>query len=71
MNYKELYERMAIDAKITPKQAEKVLYTFATILMKQLKMGRRVVATNFGTFFMENGNVHFKPSKTLLDFINS
>ncbi len=70
MNYKEFYKRMAEDAKITPKQAEAVIHAFASIVMKQLKMGRYVTATNFGTFFVEDGNMHFKPSKTLLNAVN-
>jgi DNA-binding protein HU-beta len=50
MNKAALIERLAADAAVTRKQAEAMLESLVNIIISELKAGREVTLTGFGTF---------------------
>ena len=70
-NYSTMLEVIANDVRISAAQVETIFGAFYNFVARSLKMGRRVVITNFGVFFVKNGEVHFKSSKWLSRLLNS
>jgi len=50
MNKAALIEKLAADSKISRKQAEEALDALINIIIAELKEGREVTITGFGTF---------------------
>jgi len=50
MNKASLIERLASDAAVSKKDAEKMLESLVSIVIGELKEGREVTITGFGTF---------------------
>lgn len=50
MNKAALIERLAADAAVTRKQAESLLDSLVNVIIGELKAGREVTITGFGTF---------------------
>jgi DNA-binding protein HU-beta len=50
MNKASLIERLAADAAISKKDAERTLEALVSIIISELKEGREVTITGFGTF---------------------
>ena len=50
MNKASLIERIAAEAAVTKKQAEEMLDGLVKIIISELKTGREVTITGFGTF---------------------
>jgi DNA-binding protein HU-beta len=50
MNKAALIERIAAEAEISKKKAEKVLSALVDIIISELKAGNEVTITGFGTF---------------------
>ena len=50
MNKAGLIEKIAAEAATTKKQAENMLPTLVSIIIKELKAGNEVTITGFGTF---------------------
>jgi len=70
-NYSTMLEVIANDVRISVAQVETILGAFYNFVARSLKMGRHVVITDFGVFFVKNREVRFKSSKLLLRFLNS
>ncbi len=50
MNKAALIERLAAEATVTKKEAEKMLESLVKIIISELKAGNEVTITGFGTF---------------------
>jgi DNA-binding protein HU-beta len=50
MNKAALIERIAAEAAVTKKEAEKMLESLVKIIISELKAGNEVTITGFGTF---------------------
>ncbi len=50
MNKAGLIEKIAAEAAVTKKQAESMLETLVSVIIKELKAGKEVTITGFGTF---------------------
>lgn len=50
MNKAALIEKLATEANVNKKQAEQMLESLVNIIIEELKAGREVTITGFGTF---------------------